>query len=179
MQTITSAATSLKQVPAVFKKVSFSGVNLDLGGGKYDEVQAYFESNEIKCTNLVFDPYNRSEKHNNKTLESAKKGVNSVTISNVLNVIDDIESRLELLKRAAEYSAEYGCPVYISVYEGNGTGKGKITSKGYQMNRKLRDYEDEIREVFAVVTKKSGYIIASNFQLENKTRYLPSRLKSN
>ena len=159
-QTITSAATSLRQVPAIFKKVNFSfGTNLDLGGGKYDEVQAYFDYQEYECTNLVYDPFNRSEDHNKAVLDKAKwEGCDTVTISNVLNVIKDKDHRFNLLKLASQY----GCPVYIAVYEGDRSGVGKETTRGYQLNRKLKDYESEIREVFRVVNRKNGYIKAYN-----------------
>lgn len=159
-QTITSAATSLRQVPAIFKKVDFSfGTNLDLGGGKYDEVQAYFDYQEYEAQNLVYDPFNRSEEHNQAVLDKAKwEGCDTVTISNVLNVIKDKEHRLELLKLAAQYE----CPVYITAYEGDKSGIGKETTKGYQNNRKLKDYESEIREVFRVVKRENGYITAYN-----------------
>jgi len=38
-QAISSAATSIKQVPALFKNknVKFKGINIDIGGGKFDE----------------------------------------------------------------------------------------------------------------------------------------------
>jgi hypothetical protein len=158
-QTITSAKTSIRQVPAIFKKLDFSGINLDLGGGRYDEVQAYFDSELILCENLVYDPFNRTPNHNQEVLEQAKNGgCDTVTISNVLNVIEHKEHRLELLKLAAQ---QY-CPVYITVYEGDKSGIGKQTTKGYQLNRKLKDYESEIKEVFRVVKREGGYITAYN-----------------
>jgi len=159
-QKITSAATSLRQVPAIFKKANFSfGTNLDLGGGKFDEVQAYFDGQGYECQNLVYDPFNRSEKHNQAVLEKAKwQGCDTVTISNVLNVIKDKEHRLKLLKLANEYN----CPVYITAYEGDRSGIGKETTKGYQLNQKLKDYESEIKEVFRVVKRTNGFIKAYN-----------------
>ena len=159
-QTITSAATSLRQVPAIFKKVDFwFGTNLDLGGGKCDEVQAYFDEKKYECTNLVYDPFNRSEDHNKAVLDKAKwEGCNTVTIFNVLNVIKDKDHRLELLNLASQH----GCLVYIAVYEGDRSGDGKETTKGYQLNRKLKDYESEIKEVFRVVKREYGYIKAYN-----------------
>ena len=160
IQIITSAATSLRQVPAIFKKVDFSfKTNLDLGGGKYNEVQTYFDYQEYEAINEVYDPFNRSEEHNEAVLKKAKwQGCDTVTISNVLNVIKDKEHRLELLKLAAQY----GCPVYITAYEGDRSGIGKETTKGYQLNRKLKDYESEIKEVFRVVKRTNGFIKAYN-----------------
>ena len=160
VQTITSAATSLRQVPAIFKKVDFSGINLDIGGGKYDEVQSYFDRERIACHNLVYDPFNRSDEHNQSVLDKVKiERIHTVTISNVLNVIKDKEHRLEVLRLASQAN-----PIYclITVYEGDRSGDGKETTKGYQLNRKLKDYESEIKEVFRFVKRKNGYIYAYN-----------------
>ena len=67
-QEYTSARSSIKQVPAGFKIVDkYFGwkpntLNLDIGGGKYDLMtEALLKKN---VTNLVYDPYNRSEHHN-------------------------------------------------------------------------------------------------------------------
>jgi hypothetical protein len=159
-QTITSAKTSIKQVPAIFKKVNFSGINLDLGGGKYDEVQNYFDREGINCQNLVYDPLNRSEDHNQSVLDKVKtERIHTVTISNALNAIKDKEHRLKVLRLASQAN-----PIYclITVYEGDRSGEGKETTKGYQLNRKLKDYESEIKEVFRVVKRENGYIAAYN-----------------
>lgn len=63
MQVYTSEKTSRNQLPRLFKKIEkWEGVNLDLGGGKYDQVQNYFNEKGFKCENLVYDPFNRSDR---------------------------------------------------------------------------------------------------------------------
>jgi hypothetical protein len=74
-QEYTSEKTSRKQIPKLFRKIKLTGVNLDIGGGKYDLVQ---ETYGHEFTNLVYDPFNRSETHNQEVMEKAILGVNSV-----------------------------------------------------------------------------------------------------
>ena len=42
----------------------------------------------------------------------------------------------------------------ITVYEGNGSGEGAPSKAGYQLNRKTKDYEEEINKVFSDVTRR-------------------------
>ena len=58
-QKISSAKTSIKQVPALFKNpnAKFGAVNVDIGGGKFDLAADFLAQNGTR--NLVFDPYNR------------------------------------------------------------------------------------------------------------------------
>ena len=71
-QEIDSAVTSLKQVARTFKQ--FPGAfaagsrNLDLGGGKYDIATDELASEGV--SNLVFDPFNRSMKHNLEVVDA-------------------------------------------------------------------------------------------------------------
>ena len=96
-QEYTSAKTSLKQIPAGFKIVDkyftwYQGtVNLDIGGGKYDLMTEALKEKGV--TNLVYDPYNRSMKHNADVVNTVLriKGVETVTIFNVLNVIRELQ----------------------------------------------------------------------------------------
>lgn len=74
-QEFDSAATSINssKLPAIFKMVDFEsgGINLDFGGGKFDNVADYLSQFDI--TNLVYDPYNRSQNHNRKVLSVIEK----------------------------------------------------------------------------------------------------------
>lgn len=54
-----------------------------------------------------------------------------------------------------------GRPVYITVYEGDGSGIGKKTLKGYQLNKKTSEYLEELREVFPDAKMKNGVIRAT------------------
>ena len=69
---LNSAATSVNHIPAGFKKIvkdRYKGINLDWGGGKYDKGTKYL--NQWGIINLVYDPYNRSEEHNQEMLAFA------------------------------------------------------------------------------------------------------------
>jgi hypothetical protein len=70
---------------------------------------------------------------------------NTCTISNVLNVICDRDVRIHILTLAKKYCSG---TVYITVYEGDKTGKGKVTRDGYQLNCKLKEYMKEVQIVF-------------------------------
>lgn len=159
MQQITSAATSINQIPALLKAIDWTGVdfNLDIGGGKYDTASRWLQEQHGVCS-WVYDPYNRDHDHNQQALVNASKVCDRVTLANVLNVIPDAGSRLNVLQLASSY----GCPVYISVYEGDRTRVGRETSKGWQENRPIADYLEEISRVFSNVTRKGKVIIAIN-----------------
>ena len=60
-QKITSAKTSIPQIPALFKHkdVTFGKTNIDIGGGKFDLATNFLAEQGTK--NYVFDPNNRSE----------------------------------------------------------------------------------------------------------------------
>lgn len=157
----TSARTSVNIVPALFKQVpSFGKKNLDIGGGKYDTASKWLQSNH-GCKNLVYDPYNRTAAHNRKVLKQSEKGVDTITISNVLNVIKERRHRREVLDLAASRCGA-NARVYIAVYEGDRSGQGKETRCGYQLNRRTQDYVKEVARFFYNVERKGKVIIASN-----------------
>lgn len=158
-----SAATSINssKLPALFNMVDFKegSINLDYGGGRFDNVAEYLEK-EYGATNLVYDKYNRSAEHNRSVLEQVRKhgGADTVTLSNVLNVIAEESERLAVLRNCKRYLKASGT-CYITVYEGNGSGEGKETKAGYQLNRKTKDYEGEIKKVFSNVTRRGKLFI--------------------
>ena len=162
-QTITSATTSInsKKVPAVFNRVKDwqpGQVNVDLGGGKYDTATEYLWKT-YGVHNVIIDPYNRTPEWN-EAARSLARNAGSATISNVLNVIPELDVRLDVLRQAHELVAP-GAPVYITVYEGDGSGTGRQTgTDSWQENRKLRDYLEEVREIFPAAELKGGMIIA-------------------
>jgi len=161
VQTITSAATSLNQVPALFKKLEWEkGTwNLDIGGGKYDLASRFLQGLGVK--NLIFDPFNRSKEYNLTTLRALHGlGADTVTLANVLNVIKDYEDRHEALFIAKTY-VKPGGSVYISCYRGKGNTPGP-TSKGWQENRPLLTYLDEVEKVFPTAYCGPNYIRAYN-----------------
>ena len=164
-QKYNSAVTSINssKLPAIFSKIKFEPdtINLDYGGGRFDNVADYLSS-KYNCTNLVYDKYNRSSGHNSDVLKQVKEngGADTVTCSNVLNVIAEPEIRQEVLQDCKKYLKPDGT-CYITVYEGNGSGEGKADDKrqSYQTNMKLADYIPEVQKVFSNVTKSKGMLI--------------------
>ena len=162
-QKISSANTSINsnKLPAIFRLVKFEPdtLNLDYGGGKFDNAAEYLAQQNV--TNLVYDPYNRSTQHNAEVLQKVREngGADTITISNVLNVIAEPEARLTVLRNAKKL-VKPGGNVYITVYEGNKSGEGTETKSGYQLNKGTADYIDEIASVFSTVNRKGKLIIA-------------------
>lgn len=163
-QKISSAKTSInaKQLPAIFRLAKFkpNTINLDMGGGKFDN--AAEELAKVDVTNLVYDPYNRTQEHNNEVVAQIRKngGADTATISNVLNVIAEPEARQTVLRNTKRLLKPNGT-VYITVYEGDRSGEGRETSSGYQLNKPTKDYMEEISKVFPNVQRRGKLIIAS------------------
>ena len=160
-QAISSAKTSIKQVPALFKHpgVRFGDVNIDIGGGRFDLATNYLA--ERGTRNLVFDPYNRGSEENSATLNYLMSGnkADTATCANVLNVIAEPRARANVILETAKSIGEDGT-AYFMVYEGDGSGQGKETSSGWQNNRKTADYVQEIRQYFDDVTRQGKLITA-------------------
>lgn len=165
-QEYSSADTSINsgKLPAVFNMINFKSgsINLDYGGGKFDNAAAYL-AEKYDATNLVYDPYNRTAKHNSEVIKEirANDGADTATCSNVLNVIQEESARIKVLENIKKLVKPSG-EVYITVYEGNGSGQGKVTqnNKSYQLNKKTADYLEEIQSVFPDATRKGKLIIA-------------------
>lgn len=166
-QGISSAKTSIKQVPALFKdkNVSWGKVNIDIGGGKFDLATDYLKEQGV--TNLVFDPYNRSEAVNSDTLNYLRGGhkADTATCANVLNVIAEEKARDNVILEVAKAVKPDG-RAYFMVYEGDGSGIGKETSSGWQNNRKTATYVREIEKYFNNV-KRNGKLITATNPVEN------------
>ena len=167
-QKYTSAATSInkEKLPAVFTKLTKEekfapgSRNIDIGGGKFDNASEHLAKQDVE--NLVFDPYNRSADHNRMVLESVRgKPADTATVSNVLNVIPDEANQIKTLETAYKSLKDDG-EVFITVYEGNKSGVGKVTgSDQFQQNKKLSGYLDTVRKVFPNATVKGGMIRAT------------------
>lgn len=157
-QTITSAGTSVNQLPAVLRLINQTcrhpaafwvrvDTVLDYGGGKYDQLTETLARMGVR--NLVYDPFNRSEDHNAaiRGLVEAKPADVGI-LSNVLNVIREPAVRREVLENLKRWVDPQGGRIYITVYEGDKSSKGRRTSKGWQSNRPAKNYMREIRRVF-------------------------------
>lgn len=166
-QKFTSANTSINKhkVPALFTlaKAKFepNTINFDIGGGKYDTATDYLHGLDVQ--NLIWDKYNRSEVWNKNVINTLINcgGADTVTISNVLNVIEEWENRHELLQLAYTFSKPTAT-IYITVYEGDKSGIGRQTKDDcYQLNRATADYVDEISMVFPHVKRYGKLIVCS------------------
>lgn len=164
-QEFTSENTSINstKIPAVFKMVSFEPgtINIDYGGGKFDTAADYLTQYDV--INLVYDPYNRSQEHNQEVIKTVRDagGADTATCSNVLNVIKEPEVRLNILKNMKKL-VKPGGNIYITVYEGTGKGEEGPTKSGYQRNKKTADYLEEIQQVFPDAKRKGKLISATN-----------------
>jgi hypothetical protein len=160
-QTITSAKTSVNMIPRLMRTAKWCRgmINLDIGGGRFETATDYLHS--LGVHNFVYDPFNRTSSHNNRVWQRiiANQVADTVTMSNVLNVIKERRHRVESLKIAAAAVGGRG-PVYLTVYEGNGSGNGKKTNKGFQLNRRLAKYVREVKEVFTEVEMVDQMIVA-------------------
>lgn len=166
-QEFDSADTSINssKLPAVYKLISIpkGTVGVDFGGGRFDNAVEHIR--DLGATLCVYDPYNRTAKHNREMLKTLKAngGADWAVNSNVLNVIKEPEARQSVLKNISKITKS-GAPIYITVYEGRGDAKEGPTKSGYQLNRKTQDYLEEIQEVFPDAKRKGKLIIAHNVQ---------------
>jgi len=161
-QKFDSAETSINshKLPAVFSKVAWrpGTVNADIGGGKFDNATAFLAS--VGVENLIFDPYNRTQSHNEQVTTRLKATpADTATCSNVLNVIAEAEAREQVIFTVSQAIKPDGV-AYFTIYEGNKSGNGCETSKGWQENRTTKSYLLEIAKHFDSVAVKNGVIIA-------------------
>ena len=165
-QQYTSKDTSISTVNKVYTNMYFApgSVILDYGGGKYDKNTEYMQNKGCKV--LVYDPYNRTEEHNKAVFEYIQNNpIDYIVCSNVLNVIKEIpviEQILGNIKQIQEVNKSK-CVVYITVYEGDKSGEGKITKKGYQRNEPLKHYLGIVSKYLPKCIIKKGTIISSYF----------------
>jgi hypothetical protein len=161
-QSISSAATSRKQVPAAMKQIAWAKdtVNLDIGAGKFSDATAYLADQGV--TNLEFDPFNRSEQENYDALMNVIgfNGADTVTALNVLNVIKEPFARDNVIRRAAKAVSKDGT-AYFQTYEGDKSGKGAPSRDGWQENRATASYIGEIEKYFGHVVRRGQVIEAS------------------
>jgi hypothetical protein len=163
-QKYSSERTSIPQIAGLFKKWQtkgggFHGINIDIGGGKYDLASEYLD--RFGVMSLVYDPYNRSKQHNDSVMKiiQAYEGADSATIANVLNVIMEAEYRIAVIQTATD-AVKRGGTIIIGVYEGDGSGVGSETSKGYQNNKKTKSYLPEVQSVLPNAQMWNGLIVA-------------------
>ena len=131
----------------VLKRVALGSRIVDVGGGAYDTNSAYVAQKYlIDCS--VYDPYKRDAQHNLKILKNSRVRPFDGTVSfSVLNVISDDEARRDHIE-LCQNMLKTGGKAIFKVWPGDGTGIGRQTVSGYQSNRDIHTYVDEIRYVF-------------------------------
>lgn len=168
-QEYTSAKTSIKQIPQParrlikYNELNEGDINLDIGGGKYDDMTEFFKENGV--TNYVYDPFNRSMQHNKMVVSKTKDGQSdSVTIFNVLNVIKEEDVQIKILEQAKNALKEGGKVYIYSNYHVKGREPGPIKGRdSYQQNYRLRDILPIVKKVFpnAEINNKLSSIVAT------------------
>ena len=165
---IDTSATAVNQKPAILRLINqylsdmlYASKDdiLDYGSGPYDYVIDYFKPMEIRVWN--FDPFHFDAAHSallQRMLET--KPADMCICSNVLNVLKDIEIEFAL-SVIDEWTVATG-PKCFTVYEGNKTGKGKITSKGYQRNMQTSAYLPYLRKQFGKNVQQFGKLLVAN-----------------
>ena len=163
-----SSVTSINsaKLPVIFGMVQKLGgfkagtMNLDYGGGRFDNAAQYLQDYDV--LNLVYDPFNRSAEHNKDVIDFVKQngGADTITCSNVLNVIKEPQNRLAVIKNC-DRLIKSGGTCYFTVYEGSGSGEGKANDKrkSYQTNMKTEQYQEELEQVFSDVQRKGKLFI--------------------
>jgi len=161
-QEISSKATSLEQVPAkaFYGTVKFpeGARNADIGAGKSELFTEYLKERGVE--NLRYDRFWQKPEEVAAFAKAIKDPTETATVNNVLNVIKEPAPRDYVIRQAAAAIKADGT-AYFKIYEGDGTGKGKETAKGYQNNRKATDYVKEIEQHFSEVTRKGDVLIAT------------------
>ena len=112
------------------------------------------------CKVKVYDPYNRSATHNNAVLGYfSSKRPDYIVCANVLNVIKENEIVGSVVSAIKSLSGRSTIAIFC-VYEGNGSGHGTRTTKGWQRNQKTESYVPIIKRYFPNVVKRYGLILA-------------------
>jgi len=120
---------------------------IDVGGGAYDVNIAYLAHKYlIDCS--VYDPYKRDAQHNLKIIEGSRvRSFDAAVSFSVLNVISDDQARYDHIK-LCQKMLKPGGKVVFKVWPGDETGIGKQTASGFQSNRDIDTYLEEICGVF-------------------------------
>ena len=133
---------------------------LDYGCGKYDDNEKYCK--DLGITWMGYDPYWRDETFNETNLKYVKKyGVDCIICSNVLNVIDDLQTINDILNKINDL-ANNNTTIIFSCYKGNGKGIGKETKKDcWQRNENCKIWIPRLEQFFNVIKRDDDVYICS------------------
>lgn len=128
---------------------------LDVGGGQFDVSRNYMQKRGIDL--LVYDPYNRTQEHNEKIKWMvANQKVAAATSMSVLNVVAEPEARLAHICTMKD-ALQINGMAYFKIWPGEGVLKGcyKPTTNsyghpGYQANAYADRFLREVQLVFGV-----------------------------
>ncbi len=134
-------------IDSVFKIQALGSRAIDMGGGAYDANSAYMASRYlVDC--MVYDPYKRDSFHNKKIILDARiRPVDAALSLSVLNVISESSCRLAHL-RLCQSVLKTGGKAVFKVWPGDRSGLGKRRVSGYQSNRDIDTYIEELQIVF-------------------------------
>jgi len=166
-QSITSAATSRKQVARAFKLYgSMMGpIHLDTGAGKYDLAQKWMKKHYPRVRFYREDPYNLPASLSQKAIKTVKRhGADSVTSNNVLNVIKEADARIEHIAIAAMMLKPKGLAIF-QIYKGKPDErrrypKGRQLGDTWQHFKPASFYTPMIRKAFKQVGVVGDFIFA-------------------
>lgn len=164
-QTALSGGTSINQNPAGNEYAKKWGIfrkgtrNVDIGAGRFGRATQFLA--DIGVENIPFDPVNRDSETNRRSAESVRENpADTATVHNVLNVIDNDAVMENIVNQAARAIKPKGTAIF-TVYEGDGSGVGKPTPRGYQRNAKTASYVPHIKKYFGHVEKHGKVILAN------------------
>jgi len=127
--------------------------NFDNGGGAFDVASQYVEE-KYGIKNVVYDPFMRSQPHNNFVLVVAKRGLfDCCTSLSVLNVIDCPFARSHHIQLCYQ-SIKNKHTAFFKVWPGNGSGIPIKANGRYQSNCHSWFYIKEIQDVFGIENVK-------------------------
>jgi hypothetical protein len=127
---------------------------IDVGGGRYDLTKEWLQKHYPFQVEII-DPFNRSLEHNNFVVNMvlARKGADVITSMSVLNVIPELENRLQHI-RFVWGLLRNGGMVFFKVWAGawplRGSGEAYIdvTKSVYQANKWASGFYDEVVFIF-------------------------------
>ncbi|MBA3722198.1 MAG: hypothetical protein H0W88_07345 [Parachlamydiaceae bacterium] len=121
--------------------------NFDNGGGNFD-FNTQFLSRYYGVKNIVFDPFQRSDEHNQIALiEIQKHDFDTTTSNSVLNVIDRQDARFKHILLSCD-SLKEGGSAFFKVYPGNSSFVEQWHQDGYQSNRTAKTYQEDVEVIF-------------------------------